>query len=115
MDSSARGLLFKQDVSRVRQLDTKFLWLPDYTRRKLLELAVVNTLHNASDLGTTLLSNKRTAYLMHNPKLPRHLLYRVLEPLGPHIAGTWEIRVRWVSFSSAMLFRQSTQRLHVPI
>ena len=64
MDSSARVLLFKQGVSRVRQLDTKFPWLQDYTRRTLLELAVVNTLHNTSDLGTK--PNKRTAYLMHN-------------------------------------------------
>ena len=23
---------------------------------------------------------------------PRYLLYRVLEPLGPYIAGTWEVR-----------------------
>ena len=46
--SSARALLFKQGVSRVRHLGTKLLWLQDYTKRKLLEPAAVNTLHNTS-------------------------------------------------------------------
>ena len=63
--SSARALLFKQGVSRVRHLDTKLLWLQDYSRRKLLEPAAVNTLHNTADLGTKPLSNKRIAFLMN--------------------------------------------------
>ena len=63
--SSARALLFKQGVSRVRHLDTKLLWLQDYTKRKLLEPAAVNTLHNTSDLGTKPLSSKRIAFLMN--------------------------------------------------
>ena len=28
-----------------------------------------------------------------NPNPPRYLLYRVLEPPGPYIVGTWEVRV----------------------
>ena len=63
--SSARALLFKQGVSRVRHLDTKLLWLQDYSRRKLLEPAAVSTLHNTADLGTKPLSNKRIAFLMN--------------------------------------------------
>ena len=27
------------------------------------------------------------------PSPPRYLLYRVLEPLGPYIVGTWEVRI----------------------
>ena len=63
--SSARALLFKQGVSRVRHLDTKLLWLQDYTKRKLLEPAAGNGLHNTSDLGTKPLSSKRIAFLMN--------------------------------------------------
>ena len=29
------------------------------------------------------------------PEPPRYLLYRVLEPSGPYIVGTWEVRGRW--------------------
>ena len=29
----------------------------------------------------------------YNPNLPRYLLYRVLEPLGPYTVGTWEVKV----------------------
>ena len=30
---------------------------------------------------------------MRFPPPPRYLLYRVLEPLGPYIVGTWEVGV----------------------
>ena len=33
------------------------------------------------------------AGLKINPNPPRYLLYRVLEPLGPFLVGTWEVRV----------------------
>ena len=34
------------------------------------------------------------------PELPRYLLYRVLEPLGPYIVGTWGVRVYYMFQSS---------------
>ena len=62
--SSARSLLFKQGVSRVRHLDTKLLWIQDYSRRKIIEPRAINTIQNSSDLGTKPLTSQGIAFLM---------------------------------------------------
>ena len=35
---------------------------------------------------------------------PRYLLFRVLEPLGPYIVGTWRVRVRFRDWRSQVSF-----------
>ena len=62
--SSARSLLYKQGVSRVRHLATKLLWIQSFTKRKVIEPAAIPTVHNTSDLGTKPLTSKRIALLM---------------------------------------------------
>ncbi|CAE7362239.1 unnamed protein product [Symbiodinium sp. CCMP2456] len=62
--SSARALLYKQGVSRIRHLATKLLWIQTFTRRKIIEAAAIPTAYNTSDLGTKPLTSKRISMLM---------------------------------------------------
>ena len=62
--SSARSLLQKKGVSKVRHLDTKLLWLQRLANDKRAEFAAVSTHVNTSDIGTKLLSTDRYHFLM---------------------------------------------------
>ncbi|CAE7792845.1 GIP [Symbiodinium sp. CCMP2592] len=62
--SSARSLLQKKGVSRVRHLDTKLLWLQRMANNKEAEFAAISTHVNTSDIGTKVLSAERYHFLM---------------------------------------------------
>ena len=57
--SSARSLLTKAGVSRVRHLDTRLLWTQSLARTGSLKIAAIPTRENTADLGTKPLSSER--------------------------------------------------------
>ncbi|CAE7728347.1 RE2 [Symbiodinium sp. CCMP2592] len=63
--SSARSLLTKAGVSRIRHLDVRLLWTQSLVREKVLSVRPVGTLVNTSDLGTKVLTSKRVKYLLY--------------------------------------------------
>ena len=62
--SSARSLLLKKGVSKVRHLDTKLLWLQRSHSQGQLELSAVGTHLNTSDIGTKQLTSERYRFLL---------------------------------------------------
>ena len=63
--SSARALLAKAGVSRVRHLDTRLLWTQSLVKEKTVDVKPVSTLLNTSDVGTKALTSDRVKYLLH--------------------------------------------------
>ena len=62
--SSARSLLLKKGVSKVRHLDTKLLWVQRAHSQGQLELSAVGTHLNTSDIGTKHLTSERYRFLL---------------------------------------------------
>ena len=62
--SSARSLLQKRGVSKVRHLDTKLLWLQRAANEKRVAFGPISTHLNTSDIGTKVLSSERYGFLM---------------------------------------------------
>ena len=50
--SGARGMIKRSGSGKVKHLETRYLWLQERHRRKELEIGVVDTSLNVSDLGT---------------------------------------------------------------
>ena len=63
--SSARSLLTKAGVSRIRHLDVRLLWTQSLVREKTVSVRPVATLVNSSDLGTKVLTSNRVKHLLH--------------------------------------------------
>ncbi|CAE7765176.1 unnamed protein product [Symbiodinium sp. CCMP2592] len=63
--SSARSLLTKAGVSRIRHLDVRLLWTQSLVREKVLSVRPLGTLVNTSDLGTKVLTSNRVKYLLY--------------------------------------------------
>ena len=66
--SSARALLQKRGVSKVRHLDTKLLWLQRMANEGRVTFGAISTYLNTSDIGTKCLSAERYGFLMQNLK-----------------------------------------------
>ena len=66
--SSARALLQKRGVSKVRHLDTKLLWLQRMANEGRATFGAISTYLNTSDIGTKCLSAERYSFLMQNLK-----------------------------------------------
>ena len=62
--SSARSLLQKAGVSRVRHLDVRLLWTQRLVHEKLISIKAVSTTENSSDLGTKALTSERIRQLL---------------------------------------------------
>ena len=62
--SSARALLAKAGVSRVRHLDMRLLWTQSLVKEKTVDVKPF-TLLNTSDIGTKALTSDRVKYLLH--------------------------------------------------
>ena len=62
---SARSLLTKAGVSRIRHLDVRLLWTQSLVREKAVSVRPVATLVNTSDLGTKVLTSNRVKHLLH--------------------------------------------------
>ena len=63
--SSARALLAKAGVSRVRHLDTRLLWTQSLVKEKTVDVKPLSTLLNTSDIGTKALTSDRAKYVLH--------------------------------------------------
>lgn len=61
--SSARSLMSRQGVGRVRHLAARTLWLQQLVAEKRVTVSAVPGEHNMADIGTKLLSADRLAYL----------------------------------------------------
>ena len=66
--SSARALLQKRGVSKVRHLDTKLLWLQRMANEGRVTFGAISAYLNTSDIGTKCLSAERYGFLMQNLK-----------------------------------------------
>ena len=62
--SSARALLTKAGVSRVRQLDVRLLWTQSLTRSGVVRIVAIPTKENTADLGTKPLGSERIRCLL---------------------------------------------------
>ena len=62
--SSARMLLTKAGVSRIRHLDVRLLWTQGLMRSGCLQASPIHTRDNTSDIGTKPLPSQRTRFLM---------------------------------------------------
>ena len=63
--SSARQILARSGVGRVRHLSVKVLWLQQKVETKEVHVSAVGTADNIADLGTKRLNCNTTRYLMH--------------------------------------------------
>ena len=61
--SSARQLVSRQGVGRVRHLQGKLLWVQEFLKHGYMQIHPVDTLINVSDLGTKPLAPERVAAL----------------------------------------------------
>ena len=62
--SSARSLLQKRGVSKIRHLDCKLLWLQRAAQERQLSFGAISTYLNTSDIGTKALTAERYGFLM---------------------------------------------------
>ena len=63
--SSARQILSRSGVGRIRHLSVKELWLQQKGEAKEIHVSAVGTADNIADLGTKRLNCNTTRYLMH--------------------------------------------------
>ena len=63
--SSAKSFTTKRGVSKVRHLDTKFLWIPRGISNKAFSVAPISTFFNTADLGTKSLAADRVKFLLN--------------------------------------------------
>ena len=63
--SSARQILARSGVGRIRHLSVKVLWLQQKVEMKEVHVSAVGTADNIADLGTKRLNCNTTRYLMH--------------------------------------------------
>ena len=64
-NSAAKQVLFRSGVGRIRHLSCRILWIQQYVKEKLLEVAAIPTKWNCSDLCTKKLSKARMDFLMN--------------------------------------------------
>ena len=62
--SSARQILSRSGVGRIRHLSVKVLWLQQKVEAKEIHVSAVGTADNIADMGTTRLNCNTTRYLM---------------------------------------------------
>ena len=62
--SSARGILARRGVGKIRHLHTGLLWIQQLTVRKRLEVVKQPGDTNVADLGTKMLDGQRTKKLL---------------------------------------------------
>ena len=63
--SSARQILARSGVGRIRHLSVKVLWVQHKVEMKEVHVSAVGTADNIADLGTKRLNCNTTRYLMH--------------------------------------------------
>ena len=63
--SSARQILLRSGVGRIRHLSVKVLWLQQKVESKEVDVSAVGTTDNIADLGTKRLNCNTARYLMH--------------------------------------------------
>ena len=63
--SSARQILARSGVGRIRHLSVKVLWLQQKVETKEIQVCAVSTTDNIADLGTKRLNCNTTRYLMY--------------------------------------------------